>query len=150
MYHSRKFQPTVHQHGQRVTESSWGTLLVCFLFSRLRAVFPLAITLTSITLHSHFDSCFSYLISGVILFWTYGIFGFGFGGGMVNKVRHCCISIRARMLIFGMCWAQVFHNVAIYPEALIPKFKEQKSKYSILNIDPVYSAHISLSLGWIA
>ncbi len=39
----------------------------------------------------------------------------------------------ARVLIFGMCWAQVFH-VEIYRRPRIPKFKRPKWKYSILNI----------------
>ena len=33
----------------------------------------------------------------------------GFGGGMINKVRHFRILIIARVLIFGMCSAQMFH-----------------------------------------
>ncbi len=54
---------------------------------------------------------------------------------MVKKVSHIIISIIARVLIYGMCWAQVFH-VEICRRSRIPKFKKQKSKYSILNIAP--------------
>ncbi len=54
---------------------------------------------------------------------------------MVNKVRHFYIYIISRVLIDVMCRAQVFH-VEMYRRARIPNLK-RKSKYSILNIDPV-------------
>ncbi len=37
----------------------------------------------------------------IFSFISYGIFGFG--GGMVNKLRHFCISIIGRVLIYVMC-----------------------------------------------
>ncbi len=33
----------------------------------------------------------------------YGIFGFEFGGGMVNPARYFCISIISRVLMYVMC-----------------------------------------------
>ena len=49
------------------------------------------------------------------------LFGFGFGGDMVKKVRHFCISVIARVLqlIYGLSSARVFH-VEIYRRARIP------------------------------
>ncbi len=58
---------------------------------------------------------------------------------VVVWLTKCVISdicITARVLICGMCRAQVFY-VEIYQRARIPKFKKQKSKYLILNIDSV-------------
>ncbi len=37
------------------------------------------------------------------MYGIFGIFGFGFGGGMVKKVRPFCISIIARVQSYGMC-----------------------------------------------
>ncbi len=55
---------------------------------------------------------------------------------MLNKVRLFCESITARVLIYGMCCAQVSH-VEICRRTRILKFKKQQSKYSVLNIDSV-------------
>ncbi len=42
---------------------------------------------------------------------------------MFKKVRHFCISVISSVMIFWICWAQVFH-VEIYRRARIPKFKK--------------------------
>ncbi len=56
----------------------------------------------------------------------YGTSGLGFGGGMVNKVRHFCISVIARVLIYGIYWAQLFHVELGY------QISKAKLQYSIL------------------
>ncbi len=65
---------------------------------------------------------------------------FGFGGGMVNTAHHFCISIIARVLIYGMCCAHVFH-IEIYQRGSdIKVYKKGRIQQSnILNIDSVHA-----------
>ncbi len=67
------------------------------------------------------------------------------GGGLVNSMRHFCRSIIARVLIYRIYWAQVFH-VEICRRALIPKFKKTKNKIKIfcINIDSVYCSLVPI------